>query len=323
MWDDGAPREARLPRRQPLLVVRDGRDDRLDGHAAADLPRRRRASRPTATRDPPELHDRLTGALGDVPALPRTGARRAGIASSKLDRRRGPASCSTPSRPTCCWSTCRTSTTTSSASAPTAPEAARGRARARRASLGAAARRTRARRGRQRRRAVASTASRRVDRPGRRQPRAAPRRPARACYTQAGMEYLDPWTSRAFAVADHQIAHVYVRDPADLAARARRCSPALPGRRRGARRARRKAAAGLDHERAGELVARRRAATPGSPTTTGSTTRGARLRAAASRSTASPATTRPSCSSTRPTGSVKVTGRARRSRARSSACATP
>ena len=34
-------------------------------------------------------------------------------------------------------------------------------------------------------------------------------------YTQAGMEYLDPWTSRAFAVADHQIAHVYVRDPAD------------------------------------------------------------------------------------------------------------
>ena len=35
-------------------------------------------------------------------------------------------------------------------------------------------------------------------------------------YTQAGMEYLDPWTSRAFAVADHQVAHVYVRDPADL-----------------------------------------------------------------------------------------------------------
>src|SRR5262249_41380349 len=35
-------------------------------------------------------------------------------------------------------------------------------------------------------------------------------------YTQDGMESLDPWTSRAFAVADHQIAHVYVRDPADL-----------------------------------------------------------------------------------------------------------
>jgi hypothetical protein len=27
------------------------------------------------------------------------------------------------------------------------------------------------------------------------------------------MEYLDPWASEAFAVADHQIAHVYVRNP--------------------------------------------------------------------------------------------------------------
>ena len=35
-------------------------------------------------------------------------------------------------------------------------------------------------------------------------------------YTQDGMEYLDPWTSRAFAVADHQLAHVYVKDPADI-----------------------------------------------------------------------------------------------------------
>src|SRR3954454_25360052 len=35
-------------------------------------------------------------------------------------------------------------------------------------------------------------------------------------YTQAGMEYLDPWTSRAFAVADPQIPHVYVKDPRDV-----------------------------------------------------------------------------------------------------------
>jgi hypothetical protein len=71
-------------------------------------------------------------------------------------------------------------------------------------------------------------------------------------YTQAGMEYLDTWTSRAFAVADHQIAHVYVADPADLAAVRKVCAglagvgevldePA-------------KAAHGLDHPRAGELV---------------------------------------------------------------------
>ncbi|MGW1844498.1 alkaline phosphatase family protein [Streptomyces sp. NPDC001966] len=35
-------------------------------------------------------------------------------------------------------------------------------------------------------------------------------------YSQRGMEYLDPCTSRAFAVADHQAAHVYVADPADI-----------------------------------------------------------------------------------------------------------
>ncbi|MCG5219349.1 nucleotide pyrophosphatase/phosphodiesterase family protein [Streptosporangium sp. KLBMP 9127] len=71
-------------------------------------------------------------------------------------------------------------------------------------------------------------------------------------HTQAGMEYLDPWTSRAFAVADHQVAHVYVRDPAEVAAVARLCAT-LPGvaevlGEEG------KAAHGLDHPRAGELV---------------------------------------------------------------------
>jgi len=71
-------------------------------------------------------------------------------------------------------------------------------------------------------------------------------------YTQAGMEYLDPWTSRAFAVADHQVAHVYVRDPADLDA-ARAALAGLPGidlLLGGAGRA----DAGLGHERAGDLV---------------------------------------------------------------------
>jgi predicted AlkP superfamily pyrophosphatase or phosphodiesterase len=72
-------------------------------------------------------------------------------------------------------------------------------------------------------------------------------------YTQAGMEYLDPWTSRAFAVADHQVAHVYVRDPADLA-RARDVVAELPGVDEVLDEAG-KAKYGLDHERAGELVA--------------------------------------------------------------------
>jgi len=66
------------------------------------------------------------------------------------------------------------------------------------------------------------------------------------------MEYLDPWASRGFAVADHQIAHVYVRDPADVPA-VREVLAALDGVAEvldedGKREA------GLDHERSGELV---------------------------------------------------------------------
>ncbi|WBO68700.1 alkaline phosphatase family protein [Streptomyces camelliae] len=72
-------------------------------------------------------------------------------------------------------------------------------------------------------------------------------------HTQDGMEYLDPWTSRAFAVADHQIAHVYVRDPADVAKTAEIVA-GLDGvdevlDEHG------KARHGLAHERSGELVA--------------------------------------------------------------------
>jgi predicted AlkP superfamily pyrophosphatase or phosphodiesterase len=71
-------------------------------------------------------------------------------------------------------------------------------------------------------------------------------------YTQAGMEYLDPWTSRAFAVADHQVAHVYVRDSADRPAVAALCA-GIPGVAE-VLDAPGKAAHGLDHPRAGELV---------------------------------------------------------------------
>ncbi|BAL89765.1 putative type I phosphodiesterase/nucleotide pyrophosphatase [Actinoplanes missouriensis 431] len=71
-------------------------------------------------------------------------------------------------------------------------------------------------------------------------------------YTQAGMEYLDPWTSRAFAVADHQIAHVYVREPRDVAAVAKICA-ALPGVDQ-VLDAQGQAESGLGHPRSGELV---------------------------------------------------------------------
>ncbi len=65
-------------------------------------------------------------------------------------------------------------------------------------------------------------------------------------------ETLDAGASRAFAVCDHQLAHVYVADPADIAPVARRLGE-LPGVGRvltGPARA----AAGLDHPRAGQVV---------------------------------------------------------------------
>ncbi len=70
---------------------------------------------------------------------------------------------------------------------------------------------------------------------------------------QQGRELLDPLTSRAFAVADHQVAHVYVADPSDLA-RARAVLEQTPGVDEVLDRAQ-QARYGLDHARSGELVA--------------------------------------------------------------------
>jgi predicted AlkP superfamily pyrophosphatase or phosphodiesterase len=71
-------------------------------------------------------------------------------------------------------------------------------------------------------------------------------------HTQAGMEYLDPWASEAFAVADHQVAHVYLRD-ADRLEEVRALLAATPGVDQVLDRAG-QAAYGLDHERSGDLV---------------------------------------------------------------------
>ncbi|WP_425309600.1 nucleotide pyrophosphatase/phosphodiesterase family protein [Ammonicoccus fulvus] len=72
-------------------------------------------------------------------------------------------------------------------------------------------------------------------------------------YNSGGHELLDPWTSRAFAVADHQVAHVYVRDAADRA-RVAAMIAELPGvdevlDREAQQRY------GIHHERSGDLVA--------------------------------------------------------------------
>src|SRR6201996_1200528 len=68
-----------------------------------------------------------------------------------------------------------------------------------------------------------------------------------------GAELLDPTVSRAFAVADHQIAHVYVSDPGVLP-KAREVLQGLPGIEH-VYDAADKPSVGLDHPRSGELVA--------------------------------------------------------------------
>jgi predicted AlkP superfamily pyrophosphatase or phosphodiesterase len=70
---------------------------------------------------------------------------------------------------------------------------------------------------------------------------------------ELGHEFLDPEESRAFAVTDHQVAHIYVRDRADRPA-VQQLVAAMPGVEtvldEGG-----KHACGLGHERSGELVA--------------------------------------------------------------------
>jgi predicted AlkP superfamily pyrophosphatase or phosphodiesterase len=70
---------------------------------------------------------------------------------------------------------------------------------------------------------------------------------------ELGRELLDAGASQAFAVADHQLAHVYVQRPELVAEVAARLS-ALEGVERVLDR-QGQAALGLDHARAGELVA--------------------------------------------------------------------
>jgi predicted AlkP superfamily pyrophosphatase or phosphodiesterase len=70
---------------------------------------------------------------------------------------------------------------------------------------------------------------------------------------ELGRELLDPGASQAFAVADHQIAHVYVRDPARIAA-VKGLLKGLPGVEE-VLDAESKPVFGLDHPRSGELIA--------------------------------------------------------------------
>lgn len=70
---------------------------------------------------------------------------------------------------------------------------------------------------------------------------------------EMGREVIDHGASRAFAVPDHQLAHIYVRDPDDLASVASLVA-ALDGVET-VLETEGKRMAGLDHPRSGELVA--------------------------------------------------------------------
>ena len=78
-----------------------------------------------------------------------------------------------------------------------------------------------------------------------------------AVRNELGRELLDPGASEAFAVSDHQLAHVYVRRP-ERTAEVRALLEALPGVERVLGEDE-KRASGLDHPRSGELVALSRA----------------------------------------------------------------
>jgi hypothetical protein len=130
---------------------------------------------------------------------------------------------------------------------------------------------------------------------------------------ELGHELLDTGASEAFAVADHQIAHVYVAR-SEHVSEVKSLLERLPG-----------VEVVLDAEgngatgstiRARESSSRSAARTAGSLTTTGSTTSARPTSRAPSRSTESPATTRSSCSSTPSCGFPS-------SRSRGGCCARP
>lgn len=70
---------------------------------------------------------------------------------------------------------------------------------------------------------------------------------------ERGLELLDAGASEAFAVADHQVAHIYVRNPENLP-KVRALLAEVPGVER-LLQGDTLAAEGLDHERGGDLVA--------------------------------------------------------------------
>ena len=270
---------------------------RLHGHAAPDVPGRRPQAARTSTRSRPSCATSCSASSGQFPLFHFWGPT-ADIVSTRwiarsalrvLERAAADADARLPAAPRL---------------RPAAPRARRTRRiAARRRRGGRALRRAhRARRARRGARSSCcpSTASPRSR--GRCTSTARCARPAGSrCARSSAASSSTPAPREAFAVADHQIAHVYVARPGARAARSRRCCATLPGVER-VLDARGQARGGPRPPALGRAGRGRRRATAGSPTTTGSTTRARRTSRAPSTSTASRATTRSSCSSTRSSG---------------------
>lgn len=70
--------------------------------------------------------------------------------------------------------------------------------------------------------------------------------------TERGLELLDPGASKAFAVADHQVAHIYINDPA-VTSQVKQVVKKIPGVQLVLDKEEQKAYH-VDHERSGDLV---------------------------------------------------------------------
>ena len=256
---------------------------------------------PDAYVRPPALHDELTGALGEFPLFQYWGPT-ASIASTRVDRRGDPPGPARATRSDLVMAYLPHLDYDLQRFGPDSPAGRpRGgrtrRAPWRRCSTTPQAAGATVDRGRR------STASQSADRPVDLN-RVLRREGLLEVYVQQGREQLDPWTSRAFAVADHQVAHVYVRRPGGRPHACATCCWACPASTRCSTGTRRPGTGSTMNGRANSSWSPSPA--PGSPTTTGSTTTAHPSSRAASTSTASPGTTRRSSSSTRPTALAKA-----------------
>ena len=208
---------------------------------------------PDVHTEPAELRDELQGRLGTFPLFQLLGSARQPDLSTRLDRPSRRCTSGRPASPPCPWSTCPTWTTTCSGSGPIIRRSPR-----RSAAVDAACEPLIAAAEKAGAAVIVLSEYGITEVSGPVHINRALREAGllRVRHEQMG-EQLDAGASEAFAVADHQVAHVYVRRPervaevAALIAQLDGVESVWTGEERRAR--------GLDHPRSGEIVAVSRA----------------------------------------------------------------